>query len=57
MDHWSQALEVTETLTTKPGKLATEIGVPVLKELVTKAESSSGKGKSINSISSPDGEH
>ena len=33
MDHWSHALEVTETLVTKLGKLATEIGLPVLKEL------------------------
>jgi hypothetical protein len=32
-DHWCHALEETATLTTKLGKLATEIGVPVLKTL------------------------
>ena len=32
-DHWCHALEETQTLTTKLGKLATEIGVPVLKTL------------------------
>jgi transposase len=32
-DHWCHALEETPTLTTKLGKLATEIGVPVLRTL------------------------
>jgi len=32
-DHWSVAIEEGKTLLTKLGKLATEIGLPVLKEL------------------------
>ena len=31
--HWNQAFEETTTLTTKLYKLATELGVPVLKDL------------------------
>ena len=39
-DHWSPALEITETLTTKIFKLATELGVPTLNSLgyASKAE-------------------
>ena len=32
-DHWSAALELTKTLTTKIFKLATELGVETLKKL------------------------
>jgi len=42
MDHWSHALEVTTTLTTKLGKLATEIGCRCSRSWVTRAKSSSG---------------
>jgi len=38
MDHWSQSLEVTGTLVTKLGKLATDLGLPVLKELGYKSK-------------------
>ena len=31
--HWNKTLEETTTLLTKLGKLATELGVPTLKEL------------------------